>query len=77
MLKTGLGFGFLKVEESLCVWDSGDKCLFFTSFELTKGDIEEEEFETLECEDSLPRFEAFSFDSAGRGMPSRTTFKSC
>jgi hypothetical protein len=25
----------------------------------------------------LPRFEAFSFDSAGRGMPSRTTFKSC
>jgi hypothetical protein len=78
MLKTGLGCGFLKEDESLCVLYSGDKFLFFTSFVLTKGDMEEEEFETMEFEDSLTRFEAFSFDSGpGRRSPSRTTFKSC
>jgi tRNA A37 N6-isopentenylltransferase MiaA len=79
MLKTGLGFGFLKVEESLCVWDSGDKYLFFTSFELTKGDIEEEELvATIEAETrnyakrqrtwlrSEPSLEVFSHLSAAR-----------
>jgi hypothetical protein len=58
MLKTGLGFGFLKEEESLCFLYSRDKFLFFTSFALTKVDMEEEEFETMEFEDSLTRFEA-------------------
>jgi hypothetical protein len=78
MLKTGLGFGFLKEDESLCILYSGDKFLFFTYFALTKGDMEEEEFETLEFEDSLPRFETLAFDSVtGRGSPSRTTFNSC
>ncbi len=77
-LELGLELDFLKEEESLCALYSGDKFLFFTSFASTKGDMEEEEFETMEFEDSLTRVEAFSFDPCvERGSPSRTTFKIC
>jgi hypothetical protein len=55
----------------------GQISFFFNSLVLTKGDIKDEEFETIEDEDSLSRVEGFFRDSLIEEnlSPSRTTFR--